>query len=195
LIILAILTALPGRLPFIGWMIVMIVSPLVLGCSLVAAFLIVATVVGWPLMVSSIAYDDCDGFGGLSRSYSLWTGRPWQFVWYWLVAAMGGTIAMFLVGWLASCALQVAAFAFQSGMGDEADVRWTGELLKGLIVSAYGISYFWTSTTIVYALLRQNVDGVPFHVVAPDDDERPTRDPLPVVGMPAVSGEGLRAEG
>ena len=54
------------------------------------------------------------------------------------------------------------------------------------LVGGLGISLFWTSATIIYLVLRQSVDLMPLEQIAPSDAERPVRDPLPVVGMPAV---------
>ena len=58
--------------------------------------------------------------------------------------------------------------------------------MQGLLGS-FGISLFWTSVTIIYLLLRQSIDKMPLDRLAPSDQERPPRDPLPVVGMPAVT--------
>jgi hypothetical protein len=186
----AVLFALPGRIPFVGSFNAVVVSPVILGCSFVATFLAFATILGWPLMVAAIACDDCDGFGGLSRSYSLWTGRPWRFVWCVVVAVAVGCVVMVVAPWLFLASGRAAGFAIERGMGNESAAAWAGatcEFLMTLIITSYAISFFWTSATIIYAVLRQSVDGVPLDVMAPDDDARPARDPLPVVGMPAVS--------
>jgi len=186
----AVLLALPGRFPFAGSFNAVVATPFILGCGLVASFLTFATILGWPLMLAAIAYDDCDGFGGLSRSYSLWTGRPWRFAWCVLMAAAGGCVGMFVAALLAFGSGHAADYAIRLGMGNSIAAGWAGTTCKFLIMSAitsYAFSFFWTSATIVYALLRQSVDGVPLDVMAPDDDERPARDPLPVVGMPAVN--------
>ena len=58
--------------------------------------------------------------------------------------------------------------------------------MQGLLGS-FGINLFWTSVTIIYLLLRQSIDKMPLDRLAPSDQERPPRDPLPVVGMPAMN--------
>ena len=191
MLLLAAVAVLPGRLPWIGSSLAAVLTPVCVACSLVAAFLMVAMVLGWPLMVAAIATDDCDGFGGLSRSYSLWTGRPWYFAWCWIVSAGAGMVAMFLVNSLAFWTLHAAEFAIQLGMGETTATplaRLMAEDICALAPRIYGLSFFWTCATITYMLLRQSVDSMPLDRIALDDDERPERDPLPVVGMPAMEG-------
>ncbi|MBS0202162.1 MAG: hypothetical protein JSS49_04620 [Planctomycetes bacterium] len=192
MLLLASLAAFPGRIPWLGSALAALLTPVVVACSLIAAFLLIAMVLGWPLMVAAIATDDCDGFGGLSRSYSLWTGRPWYFAWCWIVSAGAALVAMYLVNALAFWTLRAAEVAIQAGMG-ETEVtplaRLLAEDLCALAPRIYGLSLFWTCATITYMLLRQSVDSMPLDKIAPDDDERPARDPLPVVGMPAMQRE------
>lgn len=191
MLLLAALAVLPGRLPWIGSSLAAVLTPVCVACSLVAAFLMVAMVLGWPLMVAAIATDDCDGFGGLSRSYSLWTGRPWYFAWCWIISAGAGMVAMFLVNSLAFWTLHAAEFAIQLGMGETTATplaRLMAEDICALAPRIYGLSFFWTCATITYMLLRQSVDSMPLGRIALDDDERSERDPLPVVGMPAMEG-------
>lgn len=185
----AFLMAVSGSIPLFGSTLATVLSPLILLCSLAAATLLIAVVVGWPLMLAAIATDDCDGFGALSRSYSMWTGRPWYFAWCLIVAAFAGTVVVFLANVLAQWAVYLASFAVMTGMGETAPafaVNRTIHVLLVLLFKAYCISFFWTNATITYALLRQSVDGMPLDAMAPDSDERPPRDPLPVVGMPAM---------
>lgn len=186
----ALVVAVSGRLPWIGPMFGVISSPFVLFCNLIAAILLIAVFVGWPLMLAAIGTDDCDGFGGLSRSYSLWTGRPWYFGLCVLVAAGAGMVVLFLANALAYWTLYLSNVVIQVGMGDApaATVSLSAiQFLSAFAIKTYFVSFFWTNATIVYVLLRQSVDGLPLDSMSPDDDERPKRDPFPVVGMPAMS--------
>ncbi len=189
IMVLAVLAILPSRLSWVGPTLALMASPVVLLCGLVAAYLMIAVLLGWPLMVAAIATDDCDGFGSLSRSYSLWTGRPWHFVWCWISVACAGAVAMIVANWLMQSTLQLSGLAIHLALGETpamASAVTGAQFLAAFALKVYGISFFWTSATIVYALLRQSVDGMPLDNMAPDDDERPNRDPLPVVGMPAM---------
>lgn len=189
IILVAVIVAFPSRIPGIGPALAVISSPVLVICSLLSAYLLIAVLVGWPLMVTAIATDDCDGFGGLSRSYSLWTGRPWYFTWCWVVAGCAGLVAMTLASLMIVLSQYISDLIIGVGIGDSpaalAAATATQDLMA-FVIQAYGISFFWTCATIVYALLRQSVDAMPLEIMASDDDERPERDPLPVVGMPAM---------
>ncbi len=179
-----------GRLPFVGNTWLLLAAPVLLACGFIIAVLLLAAALGWPLMIAAIAVDDCDGFGGLSRSYSLWTGRPAYAAWCAVVAAAFGSVLHFLaslaMGWTLAITLSIATSGAGSDWSAETLTACCTLLVQGLLAS-FGISLFWTSVTIIYLLLRQSVDKMPLDRIAPSDQERPPRDPLPVVGMPAMN--------
>ncbi|WP_373650696.1 hypothetical protein [Schlesneria sp. DSM 10557] len=178
-----------GRLPWVGQAWLLLSSPVILILAGAMAFLLLVTTVGWPLMVAAVATDDCDSFGALSRAYSGMTSKPWYVLSFIAVSFGAGTVLMSLAHLFADttiwCALSSAAW----GSGNE---RATSALfsplsfLLRLAVGAVGSSFFWSAATISYLLLRQQVDGVPIDTVAVDDEARPAREPLPVVGIPAT---------
>ena len=178
-----------GRLPLVGSLWLILGSPFVLLLAGAMAFLLLVTAVGWPLMVAAIATDDCDSFGALSRAYSGLTSKPWYALGFLAVGLVTGMILMSVVSLFAETTIWCAMSSVAAGSGRE---RAQGSLLMpltilvSLIVHGVGASYFWSATTISYLLLRQQVDGVPVDQVAVDDESRPVRDPLPVVGMPAT---------
>ena len=178
-----------GRLPFVGTTWLVLASPALLACGFIIAVMLLAAALGWPLMIAAIAVDDCDGFGGLSRSYSLWTGRPTYATWCAVVAAAFGSVLHSLVslalGWTLAITLSIATSGAGSDWSAETMTACCTLLAQGLLAS-FGISLFWTSVTIIYLLLRQSIDKMPLDRLAPSDQERPPRDPLPVVGMPAM---------
>ena len=179
-----------GRLPFVGTTWLVLASPALLVCGFLIAVLLLAAAVGWPLMIAAIAVDDCDGFGGLSRSFSLWTGRPAYAAWCAVVAAAFASVLHSLVslalGWTLAITLSIATSVAGSDWSAETLIACCTLLVQGLLAS-FGISLFWTSVTIIYLLLRQSIDKMPLDRLAPSDQERPPRDPLPVVGMPAMN--------
>jgi hypothetical protein len=179
-----------GRLPCVGTTWLVLASPPLLACGFVIAVLLLAAALGWPLMIAAIAVDDCDGFGGLSRSYSLWTGRPAYAVWCAVVAAGFGSLLHFLaslvLGWTLAITLSIATSGAGSELSAETLTTCCTLLVQGLLAS-FGISLFWTSVTIIYLLIRQSVDKMPLDRITPSDQERPPSDPLPVVGIPAMN--------
>ena len=186
-----------GRLPFVGTTWLVLTSPALLACGFIIAVLLLAAALGWPLMIAAIAVDDCDGFGGLSRSYSLWTGRPAYAAWCAVVAAALGSVlhslASLALGWTLAITLSIATSVAGGEWSAETLTACCTLLVQGLLAS-FGISLFWTSVTIIYLLLRQSVDKMPLDRIAPSDQERPPRDPLPVVGMPAINNPPQSAE-
>jgi hypothetical protein len=183
-----------GRVPVIGSGLLAVMSPVLLVCAAAVGFLLMMTAICWPIMVAAIATDGCDGFGGLSRAYSLVTGRPWYAVWSVIVAAFIGVALYSLSALLVELALyfevQVTSFAAGENLSHSplaAVSLWIARV--GLSGLANG--YFWSSTTLMYLLLRQSVDGMPLDRNAPDDEDRQPNDPLPVVGMPAVDASPL----
>ncbi len=178
-----------GRLPFLGSVWLTIVSPVVMIFGFAIAFLLLITAIGWPLMVAAVATDDCDSFGGLSRAYSCLTGRPWHAFGFWLVSALIGIILMSVVNLFIETSFFCAISCTGSGSGQERAQTSLSPLLSSLfhlVKSGIGISFFWTAATIIYLLLRLEVDRVPLDRLALDDHARPARDPLPVVGIPAT---------
>ncbi len=180
---------LPSHLPLIGQVWLYVASPALLagGCAVVV--LLLAAVVGWPLMIAAIAVDDCDGFGGLSRSYSFWTGRPFHTIGFALVAYVFEAFVLSIAAHFFDGAIAMALFGATLATSDAAQLATIAHACRtvaNVLLGTFEISLFWTSVTIVYLLLREAVDQRPLDQVAPDDNERPPRNPLPVVGIPAT---------
>ena len=178
-----------GQFPFVGEVFLVIMSPVIAVIGFGMAFLLVATALGWPLMIGSIATDDCDGFGALSRSYSQLTGRPWNALGFAVIALLCGFVLLSFVSVLGVVTVWCGISSTALGSGQERAERALmapfASLVR-LVVSGIGISYFWAATTVISLLLRREVDGAPLERLSLDDDARPVRDPLPVVGIPAT---------
>lgn len=178
-----------GRIPYLGTMWLAALSPLAIIAGLFIATFLIATALGWPLMVAAVAADDCDGFGGLSRAYSGITGRPWPFAGYLAISLFVGTVLGLIVTAIGNATIgSVLAFT-ALGAGTE----HTTETLVvpithmvTLIQRGIGVSFFWTAATVTYLFLRHEIDGLPLDHVASAEDPAPARDPLPVVGIPAT---------
>lgn len=181
-----------GRLPYLGVAWLVVTSPVVILFSFAVAVLVFATAVGWPLMVASISTDDCDSFGGLSRAYSALTCRPWQTAGLLILGGFVGLILISLVTVFGkitiACGIASVALGSGTAIADER-LLYPLEMIVHWITQGVGISFFWTISVVIYLLLRQMIDGVPLHRLAPDDDPSVVRDPLPVVGMPATDVE------
>ncbi len=179
-----------GRLPLLGsiWLVVMSPFEFILGLGM--AILLLATALSWPLMIAAVSIEDCDSFGGLSRAYSSFTSQPWKVIVYFLLSLIIGGVLMSLVNLVAETTIWSALSSTSFGSGKE---RAHESLLIPLVrllqlfELAIGICYFWSAATVIYLLLRLDVDGVPLDRIAVDDHARATRDPFPVVGIPAAA--------
>ena len=181
-----------GRLPAWGSLWLFIISPVAAITGFAMAFLLLATMLSWPLMVAAVSIDDCESFGGLSRAYSILTGRPWQAIAYLLLSLLVATVLMTLATIVGETTIWCGMSATAFGSGDEPVHRALYSPLSKIVhefVIGVGASYFWSAATVIYLLLRQDLDGVPLDRISPDDNARPVRDPLPVVGIPATDAE------
>lgn len=187
-----------GRLPFVGELFLTISSPLIAVLGFVMAFLFVATALGWPLMIASVATDDCDSFGSLSRAYSGLTSRPWHALGFTCIAVFAGLLLMAGVSVVGMTTVWCATASTALGSGNErADASLMGPItnLVRMVMVGIGTSYFWSASTVISLLLRWDVDGVPLHRLSIDDELRPVREPLPVVGIPATdAADGSKNE-
>ena len=109
----------------------------------------------------------------------------------------------------ASLVTELAAWSVSTGRGDEGVALFASDTfgatmvklwtqLWSLWVHGFVYSYFWTSVTIMYFLLRQSEDAVELDVVSlPEDCESKAELPLvgvaasdlPVVERPAEDGK------
>jgi hypothetical protein len=182
-----------GRIPYLSGVWFFVISPIVVILSFSIAFLVFATAIGWPLMVAAVATDDCDSFGGLSRAYSVLTCRPWQFSGLLILGFAIGLILMSLAAVFGQIVVTcgISSVALGSGSARAAE-SLLGPMLTIVqtIIEGVGISFFWTVSVVIYLLLRQMIDGVPLHRLAPDIEVTAVRDPLPVVGIPATDADG-----
>ena len=188
-------------------------------------------------MFPAIAYEDSDSFDAISRSFSSVYAQPWRMGFYSLVAAVYGAICYLFVRFFVFLLLWATYGFLQFGMSDrklqtiwpepsfdyllgtaavapEEWSLWVGALLVriwvlavvGLMVS-FVISFFFSASTIIYALMRNQVDGTPLDEVYDDSGEAsrtgPDGDPGPGTesrtGGPNVritgSMRGLRRSG
>jgi len=205
------LGGLVGRVPFGDWVVGGLWG-LALLAALLLVLILIATALGWPLMVAAIATEGSDAFDGFSRSFSYLYGRPWLFVWYAGLALSLGPLLVSAVDTLALGVAGVAARTVESGMGSGAGSALYAAAPEyfsptdsssadgaqppggpSALVSAwlavvaaaavgFASSYFWTAATIVYFLLRRADDATQFDEVWLGDEQEED-DLLPLAGI------------
>ena len=191
LLIAIVLWGIPGRIPFLGEYWLFATSPLVLIGGIATAILLLATAAGWPLMVAAAATDDSDSFGCLSRAFSGISSRLWYLMGLALFAIVVGVVFMTLMTLIGDLAIWCTLSLAGIGAGEahvqnslySPVVRMTYQIVQGI-----GISYFWTAATILYLILRNEIDGFPIEQIVSDEPPA-ARDPLPVVGIPATDSQ------
>jgi len=109
LLVLTVIYGLFFMIPFIGdvfvaglfWWV-----PLLFGLGM--ACTLIGLAVGWPLMAPTISTEGTDSWEAVSRSFSYVFQRPWHYIWYSLVGACYGAIAIFFIGFMGSFTIYLA---------------------------------------------------------------------------------------
>jgi hypothetical protein len=141
--------------------------PVVLG--LVMALILIGLAIGWPLMVATVAAESEDAPDALSRSYSYVNQRLPRYVVHLIVSGLIGLIGLGLSIAFARVVLGLADWGVTIGAGSKVPPLGGGlafwQKVAGVIVHAWVYSYFWSSASIIYLILRRDVDGTPWHDV------------------------------
>jgi hypothetical protein len=180
------------------------------------AVILLGVAVGWPLMFATISVEGTDGFDGLSRAYNYVFERPLYFLWQAVVTMLFGSLAIFFVWLMAQLLTHLSLWGVSWGLGFEQTVELvagspelvgagladgeSGSFGAGIargwmcalavLVMAFVYTFFWSSSTITYFLLRHSVDANDFDEVFIEDVEEKD-ELLPLVGTAAM-GEAAR---
>ena len=150
---------------------------------------------GWPLMHATVAAEGEDAADALSRSYSYVNQRLVRYAAH-AVGRPGdrcgrpdrgrspspGSSSAWPIGASASGAPSPIASTTGAGAADS-----SGPGLVGLLVPAWAYSYFWSAASIIYLILRRDVNGTPWHEVY-----LPEHDPDTFAGEPSPAGPSPR---
>jgi hypothetical protein len=179
------------------------------------AIVLIGVAIGWPLMFATISVEGTDGFDALSRAYNYVFERPLYLLWQAIVMMFYGSIVIYFVWLMAQLLTQLAVWGVSWGMGydaaagligggtgliapgesvGESTAGWGAPLagawmrLLASIVVGFVYSFFWSSSTIIYFVLRHSVDANEFDEVFVEEAEE--RDELlPLVGTAAMEAE------
>ena len=173
----------------VGLVVAGVIWPLVLVLGFIMAVLLVGALLGWPLMWGAISAEGSDAFDALSRSYAYTFQRPLHYLFYVAVAGAIGWLGWLLVQNFAAGVIWLGYWAAGWGCGAEriASILGGGEPLTGLgqigavlihfwtgcvklLAVGFLFSYFWSASTIVYMLLRRDVDHAELDEVFLDAD-------------------------
>ena len=141
--------------------------PLLIG--LVMAIILVGLAVGWPLMQATVAAEGEDAPDALSRSYSYVNQRLPRYAAHVVASWVIGSIGLVVAILFAAVVVNLADWGVGLGAPDPTKLSlavptfW--QRIVGLLVHAWIYSYFWSASTLVYLILRRDVDGTPWHNV------------------------------
>ena len=201
-----------GRIPGgVGEALLGILWGLELLFGFLMAVVLIGVAVGWPLMFATISVESTDGFDGLSRAYNYVFERPLYLLWQFIVTMLYGSLTIFFVWLMAQLLTQLAVWGVSWGLGydavagllgfqhepadsgpyAEAATAWGAGIAQGwmrvlsLLVVAFVHTFFWSSATIIYFVLRHSIDANDFDEVYVEDTEEKD-ELLPLVGTAAM---------
>jgi hypothetical protein len=199
------------RLPAVGSTVAGVFAVLPLLAGLVMTIILVSLALGWPLMHATIAAEGEDGFDALSRSFAYVNQRPLRYLSCTALAWFLGILGLIVVDLFARMTVHMAQWGLAfSAPGDLLVTLFQGGpaaavptaravhtfwlSLVGLVAHGWIYSYFWTSAVIVYLILRHDVDGTPWHVIAPPERRAFEFEIEPSPEGPGDSGSPMRPE-
>ena len=184
------------------------------------AIVLIGVMLGWPLMFATISVEGTDGFDGLSRAYNYVFERPLYFVWQAILTMIYGSLAIFFVALMAQFLTYLAVWGVSWGHGYPSAARFAPsspvmilpdqsgpaeattiglQIASGwmcalsVLVVGFIYTFFWSSATITYYLLRHSVDGNDFDEVFVEDYEDKD-ELLPLVGTAGMGEAGKPAQ-
>jgi hypothetical protein len=205
---LGLLYQIPGP---IGATVAGVLAFLPLFVGLAMALLLAGLAVGWPLMTATVAVEAEDAFDALSRSYSYVSQRGGRYLVYAVVCWVAGAIGLIVVGSLAALAVHMARWGLSfEGPDDRIAALFAGDPDQGATPAAihafwiYGVrllthgwiySYFFTASTLIYTLMRRDVDGAPYHDLGGlDEPDEPFGGPEDIAIAPEIASDKEKSE-
>lgn len=186
---------------------------LVLLAGIAGAWLVIGTLLGWPLMWGALSAErEGDAFEAFSRSFSYVYGRPLHYLFYIVIAAILGALGYAAAYVFVRVVLEFGFWAVSWGAGREqvellrsqmvlmpTGADPPGSMLRAGIsllnfwesvahafLQGYTFAYFWSAAGNIYLLLRQDVDEKEMDEVYLPEDEQPVLSPQ-VASPPATS--------
>ena len=149
--------------------------------GILMALILLGLALGWPLMIATVATEGEDLADSLSRSYSYVNQRALRYLAHlgvaWVLGILGlilalsfGRLVLGLADW--SVALGAPARPTTIPLANLTRQFWTETV--GWLAHAYLYSYFWTTISVIYLVLRRDVDGTDSHDVYLDEQANDT---------------------
>lgn len=184
-----------GRIPWLGPLVVAAFFICAILTGLFMALVLIGGVFGIGLMGPTIAVEGTDTFDAISRAFGYVYQKPWRFIWYNLVATAYGFVVTVFVATVAYLSFMMPARICAWAMGHNFEeimnllrywdfvespgwtvwlAAWVVKILAVFVagtVLGFIVSYWCTSQTIIYALLRKDVDGTDMTEIYMEEEE------------------------
>lgn len=163
----------------VGVLLASIVWFFVLLGGVLTTVLVVALLLGWPLMWGALSAEEMgDVFEGAHRTYAYFYGRPAHYAFYALLAVVVGSAAYYVVNAFAQLTLYFSMWAVTWAL-DAPSVEATGSgaglvgmtiisalnTLVTLVPAAFRFSFLFTAAGVIYLLVRRDSDQIEFDTV------------------------------
>ena len=169
---------------------------LILGFLL--SFVLLGFAVGFPLLIPAVAVEDCDAADAQQRAYAYVLHRPLHLLGYGATAIAGLALGYVVVAFVVATSLNLTGtltgivtgsgaaagaggfgiFDLSQPVGGALDDTWHAQWSAAFVgfwqrvvidlVAAYVVSYFFSSSTWIYLLMRQACDGQDIEEVTQD---------------------------
>ena len=190
----------------------------VLIAGVAAAWLLIGTLLGWPLMWGALSAErDGDAFEAFSRSFSYVYGRPLHYLFYAVVASLLGGLGFALAFVFVQLLFDFGLWAVSWGAGHDRVqaihtlmetgapsqplqfgivLLWFWRSVVATFLQGYVFAYFWSAAGIIYLLMRLDVDEKEMDEVYLPEDEPAPGPPQPPrsASAPAPSGPSTIVE-
>jgi len=202
LILCNVLLGVVGRIPGAGPIILGLFYALAVLSGFLVVLLLIGTFFGMLFMWPTIAMEGTDAFDAISRAFNYLYARPWKTIWCVLVAAVYGLAVLLFVAAFAALLINIAEQTVALGMGyrfirigeflqwgappegSSVPEVWAAIWMRVVRVTVVGLVLgFWASykisaMTIIYSVLRRDVDGTDMsEVFLPEPEESPAEPP------------------
>jgi hypothetical protein len=202
LLLCNVLLGVVGRIPGAGPIIMGLFFALAAVSAFLVVLLLIGTIFGSLFMWPTIAMEGTDAFDAISRAFNYLYARPWKTIWCCLVASVYGLAVTLFVAVFAGWMLHIAEHTVALGMGHrfmgvgqflQSSIPPQGSSIPDLwaaiwirvvhltvigLVLGFWASYKISAVTIIYSVLRRDVDGTDMsEVFLPEAEETPAEPP------------------
>ncbi|MDO4549714.1 MAG: hypothetical protein Q4C96_00510 [Planctomycetia bacterium] len=134
---------------------------IVLALSFLFIMLILGALFGLPLMFTSLVSENSDCFDALSRAFAYSLQRPFHYAFYLLLGILFCLLGRVIMSILTCLTLFI--FFHVTGTSFMADPTlgvWVAVYVIGLLPQAFTVIFICSMFSVIYMLLRRNVDAV-----------------------------------